>query len=257
MTDAGFDPRNPALRLASASRTGMALKDLPADERPQTLEQGYAVQAAFVDGLGDGIAGWKLAGASPRGLRGELPNPPATGLLGHSRIVQSGGTVQLPPGRSATLEVEVAFCFARAVSPAHDAFDAASMIAYATVAVEVVCSRFLDRKAVGQPSFVADNVGFHALVLGDKLEFCDSASFDEDAGLWRDGERIANGMTGDDRTKPFLSLGHLWEKLRKQGSKIAEGSLVTTGTLTVPVDVTAGGYYEGRIGGSAIAFTLR
>ncbi|QQX89173.1 hypothetical protein JJQ59_37090 (plasmid) [Cupriavidus necator] len=57
MNDTGFDATTPALRLASALRTGLALKELPEEERPQTLEQGYAVQAAFLDRLGEGIAG--------------------------------------------------------------------------------------------------------------------------------------------------------------------------------------------------------
>ncbi|WP_455289471.1 hypothetical protein [Cupriavidus necator] len=256
MKDAGFDASNAALRLASAARTGMALKELPEEERPQTLPQGYAVQAAFVDRLCEGIAGWKLAGASPRGLRGELPNPPATGVLIPSRVVQSDAVVQLPPGRSATLEVEVAFCFSRTVSPRDEAFDAASMIEYAAVAVEVVCSRFLDRKSVGQPSFIADNVGFHALVVGGKLNHADSTAFGKHAGLWRGGERIANSLAGSDRTKPFLSLGFLWNQLAEQDRKIVEGSIVTTGTVTAPVDVTGSGHYEARIGETGVAFAL-
>jgi len=76
------------------------------------------VQAAMVERLGEGIAGWKLASASPRGLRGELPNPPAIGCLISSRILRSGTVVHVPSGRPMTLEAEVAFSFARTVSPA-------------------------------------------------------------------------------------------------------------------------------------------
>lgn len=256
MNNAVFDPTIPANRLASASRNGMALKELPEAERPKTLEQGYAIQASLVGTLGEGVAGWKLAGASPRGLRGELPNPPATGVLIPSRMLRSGAVVQLQPGRGATLEVEVAFCFSRSVSPGDEVFDAASMIKSATVAVEVVCSRFVDRKSVGQPSFIADNAGFHALIRGDELSYADGSLFTDDAGLWWNGARIANSLTGDDRTRPFLSLGFLWEKFARQESKIPEGAIVTTGTLTVPVDVTQAGNYEARIGRAGVAFTL-
>lgn len=255
MNERNFDPANAAVRLASASRTGRSLKELPEAERPSTLEEGYAVQAAFVDQLGEGVAGWKLAGASPRGLRGALPDPPATGLLVASRIVGSGAVVQLPAGRDATLEVEVSFCFSRAVSPADEDFDPASMIGEASLTVEVVCSRFLDRKSVGQPSFVADNAGFHALVRGDQLGVTGSATFEGDAGLWRDGDRIASSLAGEDRTNPFLSLGLLWERLSEQRGAIAKGAIVTTGTLTAPVDVF-GGYYEARLGDARVALTL-
>lgn len=256
MKDTGFDPRRAALRLASALRAGTSIEALPEEERPATLEEGYAVQAGFVEQLGEGTAGWKLAGASPRGLRGALPNPPTTGVLIPSRVFASGAPVRLPAGRGATLEVEVSLRFSREVSPADEAFDAASMLAEASLAVEVVCSRYLDRKAVGQPSFVGDNVGFHALVRGDRLGFTAGSSFDGEAGLWREGDRIAASLAGDDRTNPFLSLAFLWDRLGKQRLHIAEGSVVTTGTLTVPVDVTQGGYYEARLGDAKVALTL-
>lgn len=256
MKDTSFDPGSAALRLASALRTGTSIKALPEEERPATLEEGYAVQAGFVEQLGEGTAGWKLAGASPRGLRGALPSPPATGVLIPSRIFASGALVRLPAGRGATLEVEVSFRFSREVSPADEAFDAASMLAEASLAVEVVCSRYLDRKAVGQPSFVGDNVGFHALVRGDRLGFTAGSSFAGEAGLWREGDRIAASLAGDDRTNPFLSLAFLWDRLGKQRLSIAAGSVVTTGTLTVPVDVTQGGHYEARLGDAKVALTL-
>lgn len=170
--------------------------------------------------------------------------------------MQAGAVLQLPPGRSATLEVEVAVCFSRTVSPSDEAFDAASMIEYATVAVEVVCSRFQGRKSVGQPSFIADNVGFYALVCGDRLNHCDSTSFDDDAGLWRDGEQIATSLTGSDRTKPFLSLGFLWEKFAKQGDKIVEGSIVTTGRGDRTFRVKSGGLFPKTVANQGVATSL-
>lgn len=256
MSEVPFDPNLPALRLTAAARAREALTALPEAERPATLEQGYEAQAAFVEQLGEGAVGWKLAGASPRGLRGELPNPPAMGVLTPCRVFQSNAVVLLPPGRTATLEVEAAFTFAREVSPADETFDAASMIECATVAVEVVCSRFVDRKAVGQPSFIADNVGFHALIRGDRIDHAADPLFEADAGIWRDGERIAASLAGDDRTQPFLSLGHLWDKAAAARSTIPAGAVVTTGTLSVPVDVAAGGDFEARVGAATVTFSL-
>ena len=227
-------------------RAGTSIEALPEEERPATLEEGYAVQAGFVEQLGEGTAGWNWP-ALPRGLRGALPNPPATGVLIPSRVFASGAPVRLPAGRGATLEVEVSLRFSREVSPADEAFDAASMLAEASPPWRWSAAA-TDRKAVGQPSFVGDNVGFHAPVRGDRLGFTAGSSFDGEAGLWREGDRIAASLAGDDRTNPFLSLAFLWDRLGKQRLHIAEGSVVTTGTLTVPVDVTQGGYYEARLG---------
>ncbi|KAI3589198.1 hypothetical protein D9X30_5845 [Cupriavidus sp. U2] len=250
-----FSPMAAAHRLASASLTGLALKALPEDERPKNLVQAYAVQAALVEKLGEGVAGWKLAGASPRGLRGELPNSPATGILLPSRVVGSGAEIQIPPGRNATMEVEVVFRFGREVLPAEEPFDT-SMLDCAMLAVEVVCSRFTDRKSVGQASFVADNIGFHALICGDELQPVTQSTFDDEVGLWRDGERIAVGLQGEDRTKPFLSLGFLWESLGKRGVVMPLGAAVTTGSLTVPADVSGRGDFEARLGNAKVRFSL-
>jgi 2-keto-4-pentenoate hydratase len=256
MKDSNIDLSSAAQRLATAFKTNQSLTALPEAERPTTLDESYVAQAEFINLLGEGIAGWKLAGASPRGLRGEAPNAPVTGLLVPSRVVTSGAVVQLPPGRNATLEIEVSLRFSRDVAPAEEAFDASSMIEEASLTIEVVCSRFVDRKVVGQPSFVADNVGFHTLVRGDKLDFLDSTPFAGDAELLQDGNPIAGPLSGDDRTNPYLALTFLWSQLSEKRLTIPKGAVVTTGTLSVPVDVTQSGHYQGRLGNASVSFTL-
>jgi 2-keto-4-pentenoate hydratase len=251
-----FDPHPSARRLAACWQTGTRLVALPPNERPQTIEQAYQAQDAFVGLLGERIAGWKIAGASPRGLRGELPNAPAIGYLVPSRVVPSGARIVLPAGVQMTLEAEVAFRFARTVSPADEALDAASMLDKAFVAMEVVCSRFTDKRAVGQPSFIADNVGFHSLICGDALDWADTRVFEADSGLWRNGERVGASLAGDDRTQPLQSLAFLWDVFRQKGRTIPGGSVVTTGTLCVPVDTSSTGDYEARVGQASVALTL-
>jgi 2-keto-4-pentenoate hydratase len=256
MTDAIFDPDLPAQRLAASWQTGSRLVQLPENERPKSLEEAYQAQDAFVSRLDEGIAGWKIAGASPRGLRGELPNAPAIGCLIPSRVVPSGAQIVLPPGVQMTLETEVAFRFKRTVSPVDEELDPASMLDKAFVAMEVVCSRFTDRRAVGQPSFIADNVGFHSLICGDALAWADARVFGEDSGLWKNGERVGASLTGDDRTQPLQSLAFLWDVFSQQGRMIPGGSIVTTGTLCVPLDTSSAGYYEAKVGEATVALTL-
>jgi len=243
-------------RLAAAWRDGLRLDALPDAERPQTLDQAYAMQARFV-ALTGGASGWKIAGASPRGLREDAPMPPALGRLLPSRMFASGTTLRVPDGAVFTLEVEAAVVFARDVAPARDAFDPASMIARAMVAVEVVCSRFVDRKAVGFPSFVADNAAFHAFIQGEALPGgAASPWLASPAALYHDGVAVAEALTGEARTDPLLALGHLWKVFAANGTTIAAGDTVTTGTLTVPLDTDAPGEYEARLGEASLRFTL-
>ncbi|QEI08507.1 hydratase [Pigmentiphaga aceris] len=251
-----FDPALPAARLANASRTGELLTDLPASERPPSFDEAYIAQSLMVAGLDDPQVGWKIAGASPAGLRGELPNPAVTGCLTQARVFPSGTVVTLPAGASATLETEVAVRFSRDVSPADEDFDAATMIDSAFVAIEVVCSRFVDRKAVSYPSFVADNAGFHAFIQGEAVAFSPDARFEDEAGIWKDDERLGGSLAGDKRTQPFLSLTFLFSELRRRGITVPKGAIVTTGTLSVPFDTSRPGYYEARLGAAKVGVSL-
>ncbi|MBY4948662.1 fumarylacetoacetate hydrolase family protein [Cupriavidus respiraculi] len=252
-----MDVTKAANRLAAAWRDGRRLDALPQGERPGTLEQAYALQARFVALTGAGTAGWKIAGASPRGLREDAPTTPALGRLLKTSMYDSGATLRLPAGATFTLEVEAAVVFARDVAPAREAFDPATMIADAMVAVEVVCSRFVDRKAVGFPSFVADNAAFHAFVRGDALPGgAASAWLAAPAALYRDGVAVAAALTGDARTDPLLALAHLWQVFAANGTTIAAGETVTTGTLTVPLDTDTPGEYEARLGEASLRFTV-
>jgi len=256
MTDTTFAPQPAASRLANAWRTGALLTDLPAEERPPSLAEGYVVQSLMVGQLNDEQVGWKIAGASPAGLRGELPNPAVIGCLTRSRVFPSGATITLPAGATATLETEVAVRFAREVSPEDGDFDVATMIDSAFVAIEVVCSRFVNRKAVAYPSFVADNAGFHAFIQGEALAFSADTLFDEDAGFWKDGERLAASLSGDKRTQPFVSLPFMLSEFRRRGITVPKGAIVTTGTLCVPFDTATPGYYEARLGSAKLGLTL-
>ncbi|MGF6413378.1 hypothetical protein [Paraburkholderia sp. MM5482-R1] len=251
-----FDPAAAAAHLEWSWQTGLGLGDLPPGSRPSSLSGGYAAQALFVERIGEPVIGWKIAGASPRGLRGELINAPATGCLVQSRVPPSGSILNFRVDSRATLETEVGFRFGRTVSPAKEAFDT-SMLDRAFVAIEVVCSRYIDRKAVAQPSFVADNLGFHALICGEQIPFADDCSFDEDAGIWRNGERIASTLNGDDRTRPFESLAFLWKEFARQGRTLERGAIVTTGTLSAPVDCTSSANLTARFADATVGVALR
>lgn len=252
-----FDPTPAAARLTAAWRAGTLLTELPEAERPRTPEEGYAIQAVLLERMGEPLAGWKIAGANPRALRGETGTTPLLGGLLPSVVVDSGAVLPVPAGAKLTIEVEIGVHFRRAANPAGEAFDPAAMIDQAMITIEAVCSRFVDRKAVGIPSFIADDAGFHALVRGELLPGASaSALLGAEASLWRDGAQIGHALEGDNRTDPLIAMGHLWEVFARRGTAIPQGALITTGTLIVPVDTNTPGRYEGRVGDKAVRFSI-
>lgn len=255
MTDLTFAPDAAARRLQHAAGNRQLLIELPADERPATVDDGYLVQTTVLSAGGEPLVGWKIAGASPRCLRGEVPAVPLIGGVVPSRILRSGSALIIHAGAPLTLEAEVAVSFARAVAPADEPFDLA-MIDQVFAAIEVVRSRFVDRKAVGQPSFAADNVGFHALVCGAAVALQPGAAFQANVEMRFNDQVIATALLGDDRTQPFQALSFLWSEFARRGITIPRGAVITTGTLTLPVDVTGPGLVEARVGDTRVALRL-
>jgi 2-keto-4-pentenoate hydratase len=234
-----FDPAAAARLLADAWRSGRLLDALPADLRPRTLAEGYDAQDALLAETGQPSAGWKLGVGSPAALRNARLARPLVGRLPAAQVHADGATVWLPSRAPVTVEFEIAFVLGRDIAP-HDAPPASPMDAVAAVhaAVELVRSRFVDRRAVGWPSFAADNVGFEALVLGrDALDAQALAAIRDSLVVSVDGAERARAVAGDDQVDPVEALGHLIDHARERGIPLARGQVVSTGTLCVPFDL--------------------
>ena len=64
-------------------------------------------------------------------------------------------------------------------------------------------SRYVDRRAVGWPSFAADNSAFQALVLGPVLATGDLAEVARGLVVEVDGVERVRAVTGEDETDPL------------------------------------------------------
>lgn len=251
-----FDPRPAARRLAAAWKSGGRVPGLPEAERPSDIEQAYAIQAALRDEIGEGIAGWKIGGASVSG-RHANPDAPTFGFLWPSRMRASGATLEAPAPGTLTIEIEIAVRFARTAYPAQEPLQPAEMIDAAYVAAEIVCSRYLDGKAAGPLSFLADDAGFHAFVQGDSLRGATQSSLlHAPAALYRDGQAVGEPLYGDDCTDPLVALELFWARMAARGGEVAAGSIITTGTLIKPFESAPAGDYEGRLGDRRVAFRI-
>ena len=249
------DTRAAARRLAAAWNSQTWIDALPPAERPATLDAAYAIQRQLQEETGEPSAGWKMGGASVNGLRSSPSGQATFGFLRASCVHASGVALALPPG-GAVLEVEVALRFGRQVAPATTPFDPA-LIDAAFVAIEVVRSRFHDRKAVGQTSFVADDAGFHAFVYGAVLPGgLASGAVAEGAMLSRDGVPISPPLSGDDGIDPLESLRLFWDHAASHGIVVPAGAFVSTGTQTAAVEVSEGGTYQGSIGSHVVRLVL-
>jgi 2-oxo-3-hexenedioate decarboxylase len=70
--------------------------------------------------------------------------------------------------------------------------------------------------------------------------------------LWRDGERIAEGVGSNVLDGPLQALGHLVAGLAARGERVAAGSVVTTGTLTDAQPLAAGQTWRTTLAGAPL-----
>jgi 2-keto-4-pentenoate hydratase len=253
-----FDPAPAAALLAAAWRSGEQMIALPAAMRPQTLAQGYALQDRLIAAMDDPPSGWKLGVGNPAAMRHSGLGKPLIGRVLGSRVHRSGDSVRVPGGGAPiTFEFEIAFVLARDIVPTTVVEDPMSVVASTCTTFELVRSRFVDRLAVGWPSFAGDSVGFEALVVGADVDAGQIDAIARSVVVERDGVEIARGLSGDALTDPIGSLGALLTHAREYGVTLKRGEIVTTGVVAKPFDFSAGGEFVARFDGGEMRAVVR
>ena len=239
--NATFDPAPAAAALAEAWRTGRLLTELPAPIRPRTLAEGYDVQDRLIEALGEPAAGWKLGLGSALQKRQSGVGRSIAGRVLRSRLYRHGETVPLPNDAPLTIEFEIAYRLNRDIRPDEPEFPVREAVGEVRAAFELVRSRFVDRRAVGWPSFAADNGAFEALVLGDSIEKAQLGALADGLVVSVDGREAGRRLLGEDVTDPDAALADLVATARERRVALPKGSIVSTGTVSKPFDVTSSG----------------
>jgi len=229
-----FNP-TPAARLLLATWDQQQQIDvLPPEMRPTSLEEGYRIQDRLIDTTDDFVSGWKLGVGSPAAMRAAGAKRPLIGQLLSSRCHGDHDAVGISTAGPVTVEFEIVFVLGCDVPPDSDK-PIERLVEAAHVGFEFVLSRYVDRRAVGQPSFVADNVGFEACVLGPQIAIDEIGEVAAQVVVSVDGEEAARGLTGEDVSDPWLSLQYLLDHARERDITLRRGEIVFTGAAAKPV----------------------
>ncbi|WP_233830181.1 2-keto-4-pentenoate hydratase [Paraburkholderia sp. ZP32-5] len=229
-----FNPNPPARLLLATWDKQQQIDALPPEMRPADLEQGYRIQDRLIDTTDDFVSGWKLGVGSPAAMRAAGASRPLIGQLLSSRCYSAHDAVRISSAGPVTVEFEIVFVLGCDVPPDSDK-PIERIVEAAHVGFEFVLSRYVDRRAVGQPSFVADNVGFEACVLGPQIAIGDIGEVAAQVVVSVDGAESARGLTGDDVSAPWLSLQYLLDHARERDITLRRGEIVFTGAAAKPV----------------------
>ena len=234
-----FDPAPAAALLASAWRSGELLTELPTTIRPTSIGEGYDVQDRMVSELGHETLGWKLGVGSIALKRQSGVGRSIAGRLLRSNLHHPGDTVPLPNAAPVTVEFEIAYMLARDILPDEPDFPVLEAVGETRATFELVLSRFVDRRAVGWPSFAADNGGFQSLVLGPAIDPRSVPELLASLSVSADGETRAGAATGDDTSDPATALADLVALARERGMMLPKNSVISTGSASTPFNLSA------------------
>jgi 2-keto-4-pentenoate hydratase len=226
-------------------QSGEVIDGLPGGLRPDSREDGYAVQATLDARTGKPPFGWKIAATSKAGQAHIGVDGPLAGRLLAERVFQNGAGLVLGASRMKVAEPEFAFRMRRDLSPRADDYtvdEVLDAVGSLHPSIEVPNSRYADFVTVGAPQLIADNGCAHEFVFGprasDRWRDVDLAAHEVEASVVGRYDRSGGGFNVLD--DPRLALTWLANELSGIGETLRAGQVVTTGTCVVPLEIEPG-----------------
>ncbi|MEM7429739.1 MAG: fumarylacetoacetate hydrolase family protein [Pseudomonadota bacterium] len=226
-------------------QNGNVTEGLPAELRPGTRAEAYAIQSGFETFSSKPRYGWKIAATSKAGQTHIGVDGPLAGRILAERVAGDGDMVSISDNRMSVVEPEFAFRLAHSLGPRDTTYEADEVLEAAAdlhLCLELPDSRFTDFAGVGGPCLIADNACARDLVVGRAVTAdwrdIDLAGHSVTATVGRRYTREGNGrnVLGD----PGIALAWLVNEVTALGLTLDEGELITTGTCAVPLEVEAG-----------------
>ncbi|MBI2254555.1 MAG: fumarylacetoacetate hydrolase family protein [Proteobacteria bacterium] len=220
------------------------LSALPADCKPATLDEGYAVQAAMVGLAGQKMFGWKIAATSAAGQKHIGVTEPLAGRLFADFVLPDGGSLAAAPLQMLVIEAEFAFRMRHDLpqrATAYDVDEVRAAVADLHLAIEIPDARFEPFDTIGPAQIVADDAFAAWFVLGPKV--VDWAARDlpnQPVCVFRNGMVAAEGRGANALGDPSLALTWLANERAKRGPALKAGDVITTGTCITPLVIAPG-----------------
>lgn len=239
--------------LWSLWQAGQRVAALPAPLRPDTRDEGYAIQKRLEAHTRQPLYGWKIAATSPAGQQHIGVDGPLAGRLLHEQVRESGPELSLASNHMKVAEPEFAFRMGRTLAPRAAPYATEEVMAAVAAlhpAIELPDSRYEDFAQVGAAQLIADNACAHQFVLGPTAP-----------AHWRSQDLAAHVVTGSVTGKlkregkganvlgdPRIALTWLANELSALGIALAAGQIVTTGTCVVPLPIAPGDHVSADFG---------
>ena len=243
--------------LLEAERSGAQCGLISAANPGMTMEDAYAVQAAFVAvkcAEGRDRIGWKI-GLTSKAMQQALNiDIPDSGVLLDDMLFDNGATV--PAGRfiEPRVEAEIAFIMGEDLGGA-DVSEADVLAAAAWVApsLEILDTRILRKDAEGRARIIFDTISDNAANAGIVLGPQRFRPWDVNlprigAAVLRNGEVEETGLGAGVLGDPVRSVAWLVRRLAEHGMSVKAGEVLLSGSFIRPVECPPGTLIEADFG---------
>jgi 2-oxo-hept-3-ene-1,7-dioate hydratase len=239
-----------ARQLYQARKTRTALRHFSAQHPGMTIEDGYAIQRAWVAlELADGrtIKGRKI-GLTSRAMQlsSQIDEPDYAPLM-DDMFFDAGGDIPFSRFITPRVEVELAFVLGKPLQgPGVTVFDVLSATEYVSPAIEIIDARIeqFDRDTRA-PRKVFDTISDFAANAGIVLGGRPVRPLDVDlrwvgAMLFKNGVIEETGLAAAVLNHPAAGVAWLANKIAPHGESLAAGQVVLAGSFTRPATAVAG-----------------
>jgi 2-keto-4-pentenoate hydratase len=221
------------------------LEQLPAQCRPGSRAEGYAIQAEVAKLSGQNVVGWKIAATSTAGQQHIHVDGPLAGCLLAARARESGARFSLAGNNMKVAEAEFAFRMGADLpkrSASYSVDEVLAAVATLHPAIEVPDSRYQDFTRVGAAQLIADVACACWFVIGAEVR-ADWRAVDlkqHAVAAYRNGMLAGQGSGANVLGDPRAALAWIANELCTYGEGLRAGEVVITGTCLTPVPVSAG-----------------
>jgi 2-keto-4-pentenoate hydratase len=246
--------------LVAAWNAGGTIALAALEDAPRSRADAYVIQDRFAEILGDRCVGWKVGAAVPAVQVMEGHDGPIVGRLFASRHHTSPARVPAVLLKGYKIECEFAFRFKSKVPARTRPYTREELASELVLhpGLEIAGHRYAStpggRKATTH-DLIADNGACGAYIEAQGIEdwqHIDFATLRIDACI--DGGEPIQVFSGEFFRDPLDILVETVNGLSERGIDLAAGDLLTTGSLTLPVEMQAGQTYVAHFGDLA---TLR
>lgn len=239
-----------AAALDGAERTHVQIPLLSEDHAGMTMDDAYAVQAAWVRqkrARGDDIIGWKI-GLTSKAMQSALSiDIPDSGVLLRSMRFENGAEIAAGHFIQPRIEAEIAFVMKAPLSGGKPSLDEVlEATDYVAPAIEILDTRITRKDPRSGRSrtvldTIADNAANAGIILGEPIR--DFRARDlrwVGAIVSRDGEIEETGLGAGVLDDPVLSVAWLAERLAAYSDRIEAGQVILSGSFIRPVEAPTG-----------------